>query len=300
MSRLARKKEGSIMMQSSITTAKRRSGFAGLSDAGKYILLLVLAMIFVGPFYWLFATALKSLASLSAFPPQFWPTQAQWGNFLQAITLVNFAAYAANSCILSILYSVLITLSSALVGFGFARLRGKGKRPLFLIMLSTLMLPQIITIIPTYVLFARLGLIDTYWPWVLWGLASSPFLSFLFRQFFSAIPAELEEAAILDGCGYGRIFWQIFLPLSVPVIVTSFILSFTNVWGDYITPELFLNQNHTTLAVAMSVGYTDPSGTPLTNMIAAGSILYILPVLVVFFFAQRYFVNGIVTTGLKG
>jgi len=288
------------MMQSSTPAAKRRIGLSRLSDAGKYILLLILAMIFVGPFYWLFSTALKTIADLAAFPPQFWPAHLDWGNFLQAFTIVNFAAYAANSFILATTYSILITLSSALVGFGFARLKGKGKRPLFLIMLSTLMLPQIITIIPTYVIFARLGLIDTYWPWVLWGLGSSPFLSFLFRQFFSTIPPELEEAAILDGCGYGRIFWRIFLPVSVPVIVTSLIISFTGVWGDYITPQLFLSQQNTTLAVAMSVGYTDPHGNPLTNVIAAGSIFYILPVLIIFFFAQRYFVNGIVTTGMKG
>ena len=287
-------------MQSSIPTAKHRIGLARLSDAGKYILLMILTVIFIGPFYWLCSTALKTISDLAAFPPQFWPAHLEWVNFLQALTIQNFAAYAANSCILAVTYSTLITLSSALVGFGFARLKGRGKRPLFLIMLSTLMLPQIITIIPTYVIFARLGLIDTYWPWVLWGLASSPFLSFLFRQFFSAIPAELEEAAIIDGCGYGRIFWQIFLPLSVPVIVTSLIISFTGVWGDYITPDLFLSQRNTTLAVAMTIGYVDPHGNPLTNVIAAGSIFYILPVLVIFFFAQRYFVKGIVTTGIKG
>ncbi|GLV58280.1 sn-glycerol-3-phosphate transport system permease protein UgpE [Dictyobacter sp. S3.2.2.5] len=288
------------MMQSSIPTTKRRRGLSNLNDAGKYIILMILAIIFIGPFYWLFSTALKTIPDLAAFPPQFWPAHLDWGNFIGALTITNFAAYAANSCILAVTYSTLVTLSSALVGFGFARLKGKGKRTLFLIMLSTLMLPQIITTIPTYVLFARLGLIDTYWPWVLWGLGSSPFLSFLFRQFFSAIPVELEEAAIIDGCGYGRIFWRIFLPLSIPVIVTSFIISFTGVWGDYITPDLFLSQQNTTLAVAMTVGYTDPHGNPLINVIAAGSIFYILPVLIIFFFAQRSFVNGIVTTGLKG
>lgn len=287
-------------MQHTVSTPRSRKTRTGIGDIWKYIILLVLAMLFVGPFYWLLATALKDTPELAAFPVRFWPLVPHWGNFLQALTMINYAAYAANSLILSILYSVLTTITSAFVGFGFARLRGKGKRQLFLIMLSTLMLPQIITIIPTYVIFSRLGLVDTYWPWVLWGLSSSPFLSFLFRQFFSSIPGELEEAAIIDGCGYGRIFWQIFLPLSVPVIVTSLIFSFTWVWGDYISPSLFLSQDNTTLAVAMSSGYSDPHGFPLTNIIAAGSILYIVPVLVIFFFAQRYFVSGIVTTGLKG
>jgi ABC-type glycerol-3-phosphate transport system permease component len=134
----------------------------------------------------------------------------------------------------------------------------------------------------------------------MWGLASSPFISFLFRQFFSSIPIELEEAAILDGCGYGRIFWRIFLPLSKPVLTTAAILSFVGVWGDYITPSLFLSSDNTTLAVAMSGGFSDSYGHILTNVVAAGAILYIMPILALFFFAQRYFVSGIVTSGMKG
>lgn len=279
---------------------KAPRGRRQLTEAGKYIILMALVVLFGSPFIWLVITALKSVSDLASFPVHFVPTPAEWQNFVDAVTVVNFGAYAANSAILAVTYSVLITFTSSLVGFGFARLRGRGKSVLFLIMLSTLMLPSIITIIPTYVLFARLGLIDTYWPWVLWGLATSPFLTFLFRQFFSSIPVELEEAAILDGCGYFRIFRQIFLPLSLPVIATSLIFSFNWVWGDYITPRLFLSDDNTTLSVAMTAAYTDPHGNALVNLIAAGSILYILPVLVIFFFAQRYFVSGIVTTGLKG
>lgn len=143
-------------------------------------------------------------------------------------------------------------------------------------------------------------MIDTFWPWVIWGLASTPFLVFLFRQFFSALPLELEEAAILDGCGYGRIFWSLFLPLSVPVLVTAFLISFTGVWGDYITPSLLLNQDNTTLAVALSNSYVNAHGIGLPNIQAAGTLFYIVPEIIVFLFAQRYFVRGIVTTGLKG
>jgi ABC-type glycerol-3-phosphate transport system permease component len=271
-----------------------------MKATGKYALLMALAILFAGPFLWLVSTALKSPAEMAAFPVQIWPAQVEWSNFVRAFTQVNFLAYAANSVILATINATLTTLSSALVGFGFARLKGWGKRPLFLIMLSTIMLPPIITMIPTYVLFARLGLINTYWPWVLWGLASSPYLVFLYRQFFSTLPAELEEAAILDGCGYGRIFWQIFLPLSLPVIVTAFLFSFTYVWGDYITPTLFLNQDNTTLAVAISASYTDAHGNALSNVQAAGALLYIVPEIIVFVFAQRYFVRGIVTSGLKG
>ncbi len=277
---------------------KRRNRQA--SEATKYIVLLALVVVFGAPFLWLVVTALKTPEEMVAFPVHFLPSQPAWSNFVQALTSINYVAYAANSLLLSTTYATLITFSSALVGFGFARLRGWGKRPLFMIMLSTLMLPQIVTLIPTYILFSHLGFVDTYWPWVFWGLASSPYLVFLFRQFFSAIPIELEEAAILDGCGYGRVFWRIFLPLSVPVMVTAFLLSFTWVWGDYITPALLLNQDNTTLAVAISGLYLDPHGNALQTVQAAGALIYIIPEIVVFFFAQRYFVRGIVTSGLKG
>jgi multiple sugar transport system permease protein len=277
-----------------------RSGRRTLSATGKYILMLALVVLFMAPFIWIVSTALKTPGELGAFPIHFLPDKPAWDNFVQAFTSINFLAYAANSVILSTIYSTLVTFSSALVGFGFARLKAPGKRPLFLIMLSTMMLPNIVTLIPTYVLFARLGLVDTYWPWVLWGLTSTPFLVFLFRQFFSSIPAELEEAAILDGCGYGRIFWRIFLPLSIPAIVTSILISFTGVWGDYITPLLLLSQDNTTLSVAMSAGYLDAHGNPLTTIQAAGALLYIIPEIVIFIFAQRYFVRGFVTSGMKG
>jgi ABC-type glycerol-3-phosphate transport system permease component len=237
---------------------------------------------------------------MAAFPVQFWPSNPAWDNFVQAVSVVNFWTYAGNSVFLATAFATLSTLTSALVGFGFARLKGPGKRQLFLLMLSTMMLPSIVTLMPTYVIFADLNLVGTYWPWVLWGLASSPFMVFLYRQFFSAIPVELEEAAIIDGCGYIRIFWRIFLPLSLPVIMTVFLLSFVSVWGDYIGPTLFLSQDNTTLSVAMSAGYADPHGNALINLQAAGALIYIVPEIVVFFFAQRYFVRGIVTSGLKG
>lgn len=271
-----------------------------LGDGGKYILLLVLAMVFIGPFFWLINISLTSTAALGAFPTQFWPSHPIWDNFVQAFTSINFIAYAGNSLILSTIYATLVTLTSALVGFGFARLNGPGKRPLFLVMLSTLMVPNIVTLIPIYMVFSHVGLVDTYWPWVLWGLGATPFLVFLFRQFFSSIPAELEEAAILDGCGYGRIFWQFFLPLAIPAVVTAFLISFTGVWGDYLTPLLLLSQDNTTLAVAMTAGYLDPHGFPIVTVQAAGTLLYIIPEILLFIFAQRYFVQGVVTSGLKG
>lgn len=279
-------------------TSTRVRAAAGVST--RYLVLIVLACLFAGPFLWLIDIAMKRPAELSAFPVEFLPSHLYWDNFLQAFTSINFLAYTGNSIILSGVYAILVTLSSSLVGFGFARLKAPGKRALFLIMLSTMMLPSIVTLLPTYMVFAQLNMINTYWPWVFWGLMSSPFLVFLFRQFFSAIPGELEEAAILDGCGYGRIFWRIFLPLAIPAMVTAFLLSFTTVWGDYLTPLLLLNPDNTTLSVAMTAGYVDPHGNALITVQAAGALFYVIPEVILFFFAQRYFVRGIVTSGLKG
>ncbi|GCE15124.1 sugar ABC transporter permease [Tengunoibacter tsumagoiensis] len=263
------------------------------------ITLLILALLFVGPLLWLIGVALKTPDELSAYPIRWLPAVFQWENFARALTMIDFWRYLTNTLELATIYASLVTVSSALVGFGFARLRGKGKQLLFLVMLSTIMLPPILTVIPTYSLFTHLQLIDSYWPWVLWGIASTPTITFLFRQHFSTIPVALEEAALLDGASYFHIFWRIFLPLSIPICVTAFILSFTWAWGDYFSQALFLSDDQATLAVAIANGYSDPTGMPFTNILAAGTLLYIVPILILFLFAQRTFVRGIVLSGLK-
>lgn len=266
-----------------------------------YLGLILCCLVFVAPMAWNFLYSLKSAAESASLNSSLLPRHPQWGTYGQALNSIDFWRYLWNTLLLAVPYATLITLTSAMVGFGFARLRGKGRNGLFMLMLATSMVPQILTVIPTYVIFNQIHLIDTRWPWILWGLAASPFLAFLFRQFFAGLPTELEDAAILDGCGWARIFFQMFLPLSKPVIATSFIISFTWVWGDFFTPEIFLNDDKTTLAVAMSSGYVNPvTQVPETNVLAAGTLFYVLPVLVVFFIAQRSFVRGIATTGIKG
>ena len=283
-----------------VTSKKKNHAHISWATIMALVVLIVFAFLFLSPLIWIAITSLKSVTEMAAYPIHWLPQPARWQNFSLALTMIDYAHFAWNSLVLSTIYATLTTLSCALVGFAFARLKGWGQRPLFMIMLSTMMLPPILTLIPTYMLFARLGMVDTYWPWVLWGLSSSPFLTFLFRQFFTSIPIELEEAAIVDGCGYGRIFWQIFLPLSKPVLATAAILSFNAVWGDFLGPSLLLSQDNTTLAVAMSAGYADAHGLPLLNVLSAGILIYLLPVVLLFLFAQRYFMQGIVTSGLKG
>ena len=148
--------------------------------------------------------------------------------------------------------------------------------------------------------FAWLGLTNTYWPWVLWGLAASPFHIFLFRQFFSSFPRDLEDAAEVDGCGAFRIFAQIFLPNVLPAIATSFIFCFVWVWGDWLTPLIYLSDANTTLGVKISGGYVDPQGNAIITTTLAACVLYALPLVALFFLGQKYIVKGVVTSGLKG
>ncbi|THV41636.1 carbohydrate ABC transporter permease [Glycomyces buryatensis] len=264
-----------------------------------YILLAALAITFSGPLGWLILTALKAPNELSVFPIQLFPESPQWHNFADALTFVDFLGYARNSMILSTLTAVLTTISSAWMAYGFARLSAPGKKFWFGLLISTMMMPSIVTLIPTYLMFAKMGLVDTYVPWILWGLSGAAFMIFLFRQFFSGIPKELEEAAVLDGCGHVRIFWQIFLPQSWPMLAACMVLTFTGAWGDFIAPSLLLSDDTTTLAVALTRGYVNEQGFPVQNLLAAGSTMFILPVLLIFLFFQRFFVQGFSTSGLK-
>ena len=299
---------GSLPMKSAVD---RRASIGGRRKAimwrvAMWVLLIVLAAVFFVPFLWLLDTALKTQSELSAYPIQFLPSVAQWSNFHDATSLpqMDFSAYAQHSFIVSALATIPSVLVSALVGFAFARLKGRGKNALFGLVIATMMIPALVYVIPTYLMFSHIpGLIGSYYPWLLWGLAGNSMFIFLYRQFFRGIPAELEDAAIVDGCGLLRIFAQIFLPLSKPVIATVAILSFQGQWGDFFTQAIFLNGNNLTLAAQIPVGYIQPGssgGLTEFNLMAAGNLVFIVPVVVIFFIGQRYFVQGIVTSGLKG
>lgn len=269
------------------------------SRPGLVITLTIISVLLILPIALLIITALKTPEQLSTTDFIWFPIPPAFENFVLAVTEQPFFVYAANSFFLSSISGVLTTFFSALVGYGFARLRGPGKNFLFGVLISMMLVPGIVTLIPTYLLFARIGLVGTYWPWVLWAIAGSPFLIFLYRQFFAGLPRELEEAATLDGCSRFGIFMRIFIPMSKPIIVTVFVLSFTGVWGDFITPNLLLNYDNTTLAVALTTGYVNDQGFPLNNLIAAASILYVIPMIIVFIFAQRSYVAGFSTSGIK-
>lgn len=264
-----------------------------------HLVLVVLTVLFLAPVGWLLSTALKRPEDVAALPIQWLPPVPQWQNFADAFTTIDYLAYARNSIIIAVIFASLTTLSSAFVGFGLARLRARGQTVVFAVLVGTLMLPAIVTVIPTYLMFSRLNLVNTYWPWVLWGLAGSAYLIFLFRQSYRGMPIELEDAAILDGCNYLQIWWRIYLPLSKPVVAAAFVLSFVQVWGDYITPKLLLREDTTTLAVAITTGYVDAHGNTINTLLAAGALMFAAPVVVLFFVLQRAFVQGFATSGMK-
>lgn len=210
-----------------------------------------------------------------------------------------FAKYALNTIIVTLLALAGGVLSSSLVAFAFARLKAPGKDALFTLMLSTIMLPAMVTMIPMFIIFKSIGWYDTLLPLIVPAWFGNAFYIFLMRQFFLTIPVELEEAARIDGCSTWRIFWQIILPLSKPVLVTVAVFSFVAHWNDFMTPLIYLNSvDLRTLALGLAT-FSDVWGVDIVSLMAASTAV-LLPVLIIFFLAQRYFVQGVVMTGIKG
>jgi ABC-type glycerol-3-phosphate transport system permease component len=263
-----------------------------------YAGLTLLAAMFVLPIVWLVSSSFKSQFEFSS--PNWIPQEPTLQNYVDAVTEVDFPHYLKNTVFLASVFTILHVLSSSLAGYAFARLRAPGRDKLFLLVVASLLVPQLVTFIPQFVVFSRLQLVNTYWPWIAWGAAGGALYIFLFRQFFLNFPRELEEAAEIDGCGPFKIYWRIFLPNSLPALATVAIFSFQWVWNDYLFAALLLDTDRTTLAVAIGSGYYDLQGRQLLPATMAGMVLYALPLIVVFFFIQRYIIQGIVTTGTKG
>lgn len=269
------------------------------SRIAAHVGLIIVCVLFLVPILWMLDLALKSESETALFPTKWLPSVPQWGNFVEAFHYIDFLGYFRNSMIISVITTSLTVLSSSAVAFGLATQRARGKKVMFAIIVGTMMIPGIVTTIPIYIMYARVGLTDTYVPWVLMGLGGSAFFIFMIRQGFGSIPREVEEAALIDGCGYFRIWWRIYMPMSKPILAAAIVLQFVWSWGDYLFPRLLLSSQNTTLAVAISSGYTDRLGHPFPTLIAAGSLLFALPVIVLFLVLQRYFVQGFATSGLK-
>lgn len=264
-----------------------------------YALLFVFSLVFIIPLFLTISNSLSPWHSTPGFLSQGFHIE----NYRFATTMIDFWKYLKNTVIICAISVATTTLSSGLVGYAFSRIQAPGKKFLFMIVLSTMMVPGIVTQIPTFILFQKYGLLNTFYPWLIWGLGGSALFIFLYRQFFSAIPKELEEAARIDGCSIFRTYWNIFLPLSLPVMATVSIMSFQGSWGDFIGPFMFLNESNYPLAAALgTVGYTMPGNAAVViqQVAAAASILFMLPVILLFFIGQRFLIDGVVTSGVKG
>jgi len=266
------------------------------------ILLVTLSAIMLIPFFWLISTSLKVRGTEFTFPPVWIPRPVVWRNYYTAIfeSGLPFPRFLRNTAIITAFNMFGVLFSASLAGFGFSRMRFPGRDKLFVLVLSTMMLPEVVTLIPSYLLFRLLGWIDTFLPLIVpTYLGGGAFNIFLFRQFFMSIPYELDEAARIDGAGTLQIYFRVILPLSKPVVTAVAIFTFLGNWNSFMGPLIYLNSlENMTLAVGLRA-FQGLRGTEWNLMMAAATIM-IIPVLVLFFAAQRYFVQGIVTTGFGG
>ncbi len=280
---------------SSRRAAELRATFATV------IILSLGAMIILMPFFWMISTSLKEQGDVYLYPPEWIPRPLQWVNYQDVLTLVPMARYALNSffIVASVMLGTILSCSST--AYGFARLRAPGRDFIFLIVLATLMLPTTVTLVPTYIAFNNIGWINSFKPLIIPAFFGTPFYIFLLRQFYISLPRELEESAKLDGATAYRIWWDLMLPLSLPALATVAVFTFIATYNDFFGPLIYLSdESKRTVAVALSYFNGSPDAGPQMHLLMAMTVLATVPSLIVFLLAQRVFVQGIVTTGLKG
>jgi multiple sugar transport system permease protein len=264
-----------------------------------YTLLVGLSIPFLLPFLWMIATSLKQSQDVFTYPPSFFPNSFEWRNYIAGWTVLPFNTFLKNSLIVTLANVVGNLISCSLVAYGFARLRGRGRDFLFLLLLATLMIPREVTIVPRFLLFQRTGLVNTLWPLILPAWFGYPFFIFLLRQFFMSIPQDLDEAARIDGASSLRILTSVILPLSKPALATVAVFAFIGNWTNILDPLIYIrSQELYTLALGLNLF----RGVNLIqfNLLMAVSLITLLPVLVVFFVSQRLFVQGVTLTGMGG
>lgn len=271
------------------------------SILGKTLIVTVLllgAALFLFPFLWMVSTSLKTPQEIIAIPPVWIPENPQWQNYAVALSYFPFVRYLFNTLYLVSMNMLGTVLSSALVGYAFARLRWPGRDIWFKVLLATMMLPATVTMVPQFILFKNFGWLNTYLPLIVPAFAGSATNIFLLRQFFRTIPGSLSECARLDGAGELRIFWQIILPLCKPALATVAIFSFMFTWNDFMGPLLYINDK---MRYTLSYGLRtfQIQSDSKWHLTMAASVVVALPSLALFFSCQRYFIEGITLTGLK-
>jgi len=262
-------------------------------------IMILMSLMFLLPFYWLIITALKSDAQLFVFPPVLVPNPVVWSNFLEATKAIPFWTYTRNTLLVAGVTVFGTVLSSSLVGYGFARLQFPGRNVLFAVLLGTMMIPFPVTMVPLYLIYKQLGWVNTLLPLTVPAFFGNAFNIFLLRQFFMTIPFSLSEAAKIDGCSEFRTYWNIILPLVKPALLTVGIFQFQGAWNDFMGPLIYLNSERM-YTLALGIQQFQGLYNSQWQLLMAASTLMTLPMIILFFVAQRYFIQGIVMTGIKG
>ncbi len=264
-----------------------------------YSLLCLLGAVFLVPFFWMVSTSLKAESQIFVFPPKWIPEPVLWSNYPNAVKAIPFWTYAWNTVFITGFNILGVLISSSLVAYSFARLRWPGRNPLFVILLATMMLPGQVTMIPVFLLFKELGWVNTFLPLIVPAFFGNAFYIFLLRQFFLTIPVDLEDAARVDGCPRLLTYWHVILPLSKPALATVGVFTFMGTWNDFMGPLIYLSsEDKKTLALGLQ-SFVWEHGAEWALLMAVSTMM-LLPLLVLFFLAQRYFIEGIALTGIKG
>jgi multiple sugar transport system permease protein len=261
--------------------------------------LLPAAFLFLLPFFWMLSTSLKSDTQLFAYPPIWIPIPPNWANYPDAVNYISFYLYLRNTLLISVAATLGVLISSSMVAYSLARIPWGGRHFLFILTVATLMLPFQVTLIPLFIVFKNLGWVGDFRPLIVPHFFGGAFYIFLLRQFFMTIPMELSEAARIDGAGEFRIYWSVILPLAKPALATVAIFEFIARWRDYLGPLIYLNEQK---LYTLSLGlyeYSSQYGREW-GLLMAASVLITLPIILLFFFLQKTFVQGITLTGIKG
>lgn len=282
-----------------VRTQRLRPGT--LSNMLVLLLLTAGALIITVPFYWMISTSLKAQGNLYLYPPQWIPDPFVWNNFKEVWDTVPFATFTKNTAVIVTLVMIGTLLSCSFSAYGFARLRAPGRDIIFIGVLATLMLPTAVTLVPTYIAFNKLGWTNSILPLVVPSFFGAPFFIFLLRQFYLSIPKDIEESGRIDGANAFRIWWDLMLPLTKPALATVAVFTFFATYNDFFGPLIYLNdQSKHTIAVGLSYFTGSRNVGPQMHLLMAMTLMATIPTLIVFLFAQRYFVQSIVTTGIKG
>jgi len=264
-----------------------------------YILLIVGSAVMLVPFLWMVSTSLKAQWQVFTIPVQWIPDPIMWKNYVDTFSKLPFGPWTLNTLKITFLAIVGALLSCTVVAYGFARYRAPGRNFLFIVMLSTMMLPGTVTMIPTFYLFKIFGWMNTYYPLIVPHFFGAAFFIFLLRQFFMTLPPELEESAKIDGASTIGILVRIILPLTVPALITVAIFQFNGVWNDFMGPLIYLNKPKL-YTLALGINFFKSQNDTQWNYLMTASVVCMLPSLIFFFVGQKYFVESITLTGLKG